>query len=211
MRAVFLVALALAASSSFAQKHDRDGEQAKAAHEELLAAQGQGAENAARPGDETLGCEQLQTEFLAITRNPETLAFLQEGAADAQAQLDQLNQAQQQAQGEARRGIGRAFVQGAVTTAVPILGRGAARAQQAAQAAQNAQLQAQAEKNVQSVLGKTDQLAGMVGPMMRGQHIMELAQARNCAWLQEAAEPPPGAPSPLPDIPIPRPTPPAPQ
>ncbi len=192
MRAILLVAFVFTTSLAVAQKSDDLGKRAKASHEQLLAAQTDGAANAAHPGDEEMTCEALQTEVMAITQNPQMLASVQARGADAQAQLDQINQAEQEARGAVRKGIFRSAVQGAATSAVPIFGRGAARAQQAAQAAQNAQAQVQAEKNIQSALAQGDELAANVGPMMRAQHLLELAKAHKCEWLQE----PPGGETP---------------
>jgi len=56
--------------------------------------------------------------------------------------------------------------------------------------AQNAQLQAQTQQNQRAMMALGGQAAAMAGPAMRGQRVMELAQARDCAWLKQGAMPP---------------------
>jgi hypothetical protein len=187
MRALVLLAFVFGTSQLLAQKPDDQAAQAKASQEQLLAAQAQGAASATRPGDDELSCEALQMEFLAITQNPQLLASIQAGGAEAQAQLDQLNQVQEAQAAVKRPGIFRTMVQGAASSVVPGAGQAAARAQQAAQAAQAAQMQVQAEKNVQSMQAQGAQLSASAGPMMRGQHLMELAQARKCEWMAQVS------------------------
>jgi hypothetical protein len=218
MRAVFLVAFALVASQILAQDGGRAGRagrasranQADASQQQLLESQAQAAASAARPGDENLSCEALQTELFAITQSPEMQAFTQQMGARAQTDLDKLRQVQEQQTAVPKPGIARALVQGVVTSAIPGLGRAAAQAQEAQQAAQAAQMQVEAERNIQSMAAQTSQISAMMGPMMRGQHVMELAQARGCAWLQQPGAAPSAA-SPIQGIPIPQPIPPPPQ
>ncbi|HET8698097.1 MAG TPA: response regulator, partial [Gammaproteobacteria bacterium] len=51
-------------------------------------------------------------------------------------------------------------------------------------------------RNVEALLGQSGNVAAMAGPAMRGQRLLELAQARDCAWLKDggAGALPPGAP-----------------
>ncbi len=209
MRAIFLVVLALATIQVHAQSARRAARaesaantaRANDAHQQLGGAEAEAAASAARPGDDALSCEALKTEFLAISQDPQMGAFVQANGAQAQEKIEQLNQAQEAQAAQPRQGVLRSIVQGAASAVVPGLGQGAAMAQQTAQAAQAAQGQVQAQKNMQSMLGQTGQVSAMIGPLMRGQHLMGLAQARKCDWALQssgATEVPSSAPRPAP-------------
>jgi hypothetical protein len=191
MRVVLFVSLVLASAAGSAQNSDQ---RLEAAGQALAEARAQGEANAVRPGDEDLSCEALQAEMVAIAQSPE-MQGLGGFAPQGQAELAAVQEAQAAAE-EAARSRPRMFrqmVQGAATGVVPGLGRGAAAAQQAAAAAQAAQTAAQTSANLERVAAIGEQAALVAGPAMRGQRVIELAQARNCAWIQEGGMPPPGA------------------
>jgi hypothetical protein len=205
MRIVLVVVCALAAASASAQRsRDLAREQRAAqAAQELADAEAAGAAAAVRPGDEDLSCEALQTEMVAIAQSPAMQNFAQGFGAQAQADFDKLNEAQAAAEEQtksARKGILRGMVLGAATAVTPGADKVAARAQQAASMAQSAQRQAEANRNVDALLGQSGNVAAMAGPAMRGQRLIELAEARDCAWLKDggAGALPPGALPPQP-------------
>ncbi len=202
MRTVLVVFGALAAVSASAQRSPDLSRQQQAA-QEITDAQAAGAAAAVRPGDEDLSCEALQTEMVAIAQSPAMQNFAQGFGAQAQADLDKLNEAQAEAEEQtksARKGIFRGIVRGAATAVTPGADKVAARAQQAAAIAQNAELQAETNRNIEGILGQSGNVAAMAGPAMRGQRLLELAQARDCAWLKDggAGALPPGALPPQP-------------
>ena len=73
---------------------------------------------------------------------------------------------------------------------VPGLGMFTGRAQAAAAQAQAAQASVEAARNVQQMEERMNDMMTILPQMMRGQRLMELAQARKCDWLAGAA---PGA------------------
>lgn len=199
MRTFLSLAFALAVATASAQSPTDEARRQQAV-QQVFDAQAQGAASAVRAGDEDMSCEALQAEIVAIAQSPAMQNFAQGFGAQAQADLAKIEQAQAAAAEEQarapRRGVFRSMVQGAATAFTPGLGQAAASAQQAAAIAQNAQLEAETNRNVEAILGQAGNVAAMAGPAMRGQRVFELAQARNCAWLQGGAPPgaiPPGA------------------
>jgi hypothetical protein len=160
--------------------------------EQLAAAEAAAQANAVRPGDEALSCEALQAEMVAIVQSPEMQAFVQTAGPQAQAQLAQLNaaQAEQEAAASSRPRLGGQIARGLAVGVVPGLQQANAQAQQAASIAQAAEAQAQAEQNQRAALALGSQAATLAGPAMRGQRVIELAQARDCAFLKEGGMPP---------------------
>ncbi len=152
-----------------------------------------------RPGDEELSCEALQAEMVAIAQSPEIqglAAFGQQAQADlAAAQQAQAAAAQSQ---RARPRMFRQMVQGAASGVVPGLDRGAAAVQQAAAMAQASQAAAQTNANLERLAAIGEQSALMAGPALRGQRVIELAHARNCAWIQAGGMPPGAVPPGIP-------------
>jgi hypothetical protein len=200
MRTALVVAFVLAAFASSAQNDDLSAQQ-QALAEQITAAQAAAEANASRPGDEDLSCEALQAELMAIAQGPEMQGFVQTAGVQAQADLAKINEAQaaQQAAAESRPRMLRQMIQGAASGVVPGLGQAQAQAQQSAAVAQSAQMQEQARQNQQAMLALGGQAVGLAGPAMRGQRLIELAQARDCAWLKEGgllpgALPPGGLP-----------------
>jgi hypothetical protein len=194
MRTLLFVPFVLTAFTVAAQNDDLAAQQ-QALADQLTAAQAAAEANASRPGDESLSCEALQSEIVAIAQSPEIQGFVQTAGAQAQAQLAQINEAQaaQQAATSSRPRLFRQMVQGAASAVVPGVGQASAQAQQAQAIAQNAQVAEQTRQNQQAILALGGQTAAIAGPAMRGQRVMDLAQARDCAWLKEGGGLPPGA------------------
>jgi hypothetical protein len=168
----------------------RRAAEAAALEAQLRTAEVEGAAAAVRPGDEDLTCQQLQDEIVAAAQSPELQAALQPFAEQAQSDQAQVEEAQQQieeqTQGRRRGGGGggglfRSLAQGAATAALP--NSVGASAQMAAAAAQAAQMQRQAAQNQDQIFGAAQGAVGMMGTAMRGQRVMELAEAKKCEWL----------------------------
>jgi hypothetical protein len=139
-------------------------------HSDMQAAMQAAQAAANRPGDEKLTCEQLQAELNASANNP----ALQSSVASAGAA------AQERA----------APPSGGAQTATTVLGSvvpGADMAGLAAAAAQGQAQGAQASANVQQRMAQSQSRMGNLPQMMRGQRVLDLAQARNCAWARGAA------------------------
>jgi hypothetical protein len=197
MRASLLLCLALSVGTAVAQRRPEPAPSPDALQQQMLAAQAAAQAGASRPGDEELSCEALQAEIVSIAQAMQQDPAMQSMAAQAQADLAKMQEAQQaaEAQGQSSRPRFGQMVRGMATGVVPGADRAGAAAQQAAAMAQAQQ--AQANDNAARMAAMSQGAAAMIGPAMRGQRVMELAQARNCAWLQEAgAAGPLGAPLP---------------
>jgi hypothetical protein len=171
----------------------------EAMQQQLLAAQAAAQASASRPGDDALSCEALQAEMVSIAQAMQQDPALQSMAVQAQADLAKMQEAQQGAEAQAQASGPRfgQMVRGMAAGVIPGADRANAAAQQAAAAAQAQQAQAQASENLQRMSAMSQGAAALAGPAMRGQRVIELAQARSCAWLQEGGgAPPPGAPLP---------------
>lgn len=152
---------------------------------QLEAAQAQGTAAAARPGDEKLTCDEMQTEIVAVAQSPEFQAGLALFGNPAQRDPGQIDDAQQHLDPQTFASGTRNFwslAQGLAMAALP--NSVGAAAQQAVGMVQGAQLQAQAGQFQQQMISQAPQLAAMMGPAMRGQRVMELAEARKCEWLK---------------------------
>jgi hypothetical protein len=154
----------------------------------MLEAQAAATADATRPGDEDLSCEALQAEMVSIGETLQQEPALQSAAAQAEADLAKIQEAQQAAEAQARASRPRfgQMVRGMAAGVVPGMDRAGAAAQQAAAMAQAQQAQAQTNENLARIAALSAGAAASAGPAMRGQRVFELAQARNCAWAQEA-------------------------
>jgi len=142
----------------------------------LQAAQVRAQTEAAHPGDEALTCDQIQAEMGASMNTPEMLAQRSGIQASAQRQQELQEEARQRASGQVATGI----VAGIVGSIVP----GAGYAQAAAMQAQASQQQAAAAESQHEMAGMIGNMSNMMPAMMRGQRLHELAQTRECAFLQ---------------------------
>lgn len=188
MRASLLLCLACSVGTAVAQEPTEPAPPAEAMQQQLLDAKAAAEAGATRPGDEDLSCEALQAEIVSIAQAMQQDPAMQSMATQAQADLAKIQEAQQAAEAEGRSSRPRLgqMVRGMATGVVPGMDRANAAAQQAAAMAQAQQAQAQAKQNLERMATMSQGAAALAGPAMRGQRVFELAQARNCAWLQEA-------------------------
>jgi hypothetical protein len=178
MRALLLssalsLGLALAPAAG-AQDYEAMGANMEAS---MAAAQAQ----AQRPGDEALTCEQLETEIATTMQDPAVQQAVAANGADAQAQLDQMNAAR----GQMRSQMATGLFMGIASSFIPGLGY----AQMAGQ--QMAQQQRQAQQNMAQMMQMAERMQGIMPQMMRGNRIYELAQAKQCAFVQQQDAPTP--------------------
>lgn len=136
----------------------------------LEAAQAQ----ALRPGDEALSCQALESELVTTANDPSVQSVVAKQGAAAQEQQAAINAASS-----------RIASQTAVTVFSSIV-PGGGWAGLAMGMAQGQAQQAQAASNIQQRMQQSQEMMGIMPQIMRGARVMELAQARNCAWLRDA-------------------------
>ena len=139
----------------------------------MTAAQAQ----AAHPGDEDLTCEQLQEEITTTMTDPAVQSAVAANGADAQVQMDRMNEAR----GQMRAQMATSMFMGLASAFIPGMGY----AQMATQQMQAAQYQRQAQQNMAQMATMMERMTPIMPQMMRGQRIYELAQARQCAFIQQ--------------------------
>jgi hypothetical protein len=200
MRIIVGAMLLLATATAFAQRVPlgvplpspgglEDRREARAAEEEQDAAQQALPDSAKRGGDEKLTCEQLQAEMTTIQADPAMQALMasQQGAGD---QLGGINQVLEQMQAN-RPSVAGMMVKGMAQSLNPFGQIGAKRRASRQQADMEAQL-AEIQKSLPAgfQLGADGQPAGAnMAPMMRMGHVMELAQAKKCDWMNSTQSP----------------------
>ena len=177
MRALLLssaLSLALAvATAATAQDYE-----AMAANMEQSMAAAQA--DAQRPGDEALTCEQLEAEIAATMQDPAVQQALAANGADAQAQIDRMNEAR----GQMRAQMATSMFLGIASSFIPGLGY----AQMAQQRMQAAQYEQQADQNMSQMMQMAERMQPIMPQMMRGQRVYELGQAKQCAFVQQQPE-----------------------
>lgn len=131
--------------------------------------------SAHRPGDESLTCEALQSDLVTAARHPAVQSFVAKAGADAEQRMAAMKDA-----------TSRVAAQMALTVFSSIV-PGGAWAGQSIGAAQAQAQQAQAASNIQHAMQQAQELIGIMPQLLRGQRVIELAQARDCAWLREAS------------------------
>ena len=130
---------------------------------------------ARQPGDESLTCDQLQTQLTAAMQDPAYQAYLQAAAANAQQDMaaSKISKAEIAAKTSAA----------AAASMVP----GASAAQLAAGMAENQAKVAQGQARLQSRMGQAQDLAKLMPLLMRAQRLAELGLAKRCEWAAAAA------------------------
>jgi|CXWL01.1.fsa_nt_gi hypothetical protein len=173
---VMAVALAslMVAAPALAQSGQQRMEAAGASFEDSMAA---AQAVAARPGDELLTCEAIQAEMVATMSDPAMQSQIAELGANAEAQ-----QQRSQEQQDMMRGM---MMTGVVTSVIGSFVPGAGYAQSLAMQAQAQRAQAQADAGMGENAEMLASMEQMMPQMMRGQRLYELAQAQECAFLQE--------------------------
>jgi hypothetical protein len=130
---------------------------------------------ASRPGDDQFDCDQLQQEFAATTTDPALHAQIQAAGAQAQADMAAMG-------GPANAEVARQTA----TTAAGSLVPGARMPALAATAANAEAAKARGAERIESRMAQAGQMSAMLPNMMRGQRLVELATARQCAWAAGA-------------------------
>ena len=127
---------------------------------------------ATRPGDAELDCDRLESELVSGARDPSLQSFVAKSGADAKEKMDAVKAAS-----------GRAATQAALTVMSSVV-PGGAMAGMAGMAAQGTAQRADAARNVQQNAQQAQELMLVLPQMMRGLRVLDLAQARQCAWLK---------------------------
>jgi hypothetical protein len=179
IRALLISVSLLAASApAFAQSGQDEMTEAGSSLEASMAA-AQAA--AVRPGDELLTCEALQAEMTTTMSDPAMQAQIASLGQWAQGQQDQASNMRGQAMGM----MGMSMFTGLASSFVPGLGYAQSLAMQALMRG----MEAQADANNRESAAMMANVETMMPQMMRGQRLYELAQAQQCAFLQEQAPP----------------------
>lgn len=146
-------------------------QQAESMYSELQTAMEAAEAQAKRPGDEKLSCETLESELVAVANQPAVQSYVAKSGAAAQEQMKAINKASNTASQRALT---------IFSSVVP----GGAWAGLAAGMAQGTAQQAQTAANVQQRMAQAKETIGIMPHIMRGQRLIELAQARKCAWIE---------------------------
>ena len=127
---------------------------------------------ASRAGDAALTCDQLENELVGTAKDPSLQSFVANSGGVAKEQMNALNVAS-----------GRAATQTALTliSAVVPGGRALGFAGMAAQASTQ---QADAARNIPQSIQQAQDMMAILPQLLRGQRVIELAQARDCAWTK---------------------------
>lgn len=127
-----------------------------------------------RPGDAALGCDALEKELVASVKHPAVESYIAKSGAAAKKQQAAMNAAK-----------GRAATQTALTLFGSLVPGGAGLGL-AGTAAMAQSQQLEAAQNIEQRMQQAQEMIGIMPQMMRGQRVIELAQARNCDWLAGA-------------------------
>lgn len=128
---------------------------------------------ASRPGDEKLSCEALQEQLVAVVQDPEFLADVEAAGAAAQKDVARM----QVAQGE--------LAAKSAATLIASIVPGAAMGHMMAGAADNQARAAEGSARMQEMMAMRQQMMAHMDDLMRGQRLIELAQAKKCEWAAD--------------------------
>lgn len=142
-------------------------------YDDLQSALEKATAGADRPGDGSLSCEALEGELVAVAKAPALQSYITKMGAVAQEKIDAMNAAS------------RAMAAQTAMTIFSSIVPGGAWVGQAAAAAQLPAQQALAARNLQQTIQQAQELIPIMPQLMRGQRVLELAQARNCAWVRQ--------------------------
>jgi len=137
--------------------------------------------NANRPGDERLTCDQMQTEMTAMFEDPQFVGAVATLGAQAQSQMAQ----QQKAAANATAAMTTMTMVGAASSFIPGGGWLAQGVMQAQMASAVAEMGPAAQRGADMMTT----MSAVMPQMMRGQRLNELATAKKCAFLDQAAKP----------------------
>jgi hypothetical protein len=154
--------------------------------QKMQAAMADAQMKANRPGDNRMSCDQMREELESQMRQPAVRAVAVENGAIAQEKVDELDKAKKEASAQIATQMASNLFMGIASTFLPGMGMITGRGQQAAQKAQATRDQAKAEQNMQDMNKMADNLITILPQMMRGNRMMELAQAKNCDWIKQS-------------------------
>jgi hypothetical protein len=129
---------------------------------------------AIKPGDEKLSCDQLESELVAVTQDPEFQGFVQATGDEAEKRQAEMKLPKSQVAALTLRSALMATMPGA---AFP--GMAAAQADAMAKGAKSM-------SDMQSRMQRTQKLAALMPKLMRGQRVIELAAGKSCEWAAAA-------------------------
>jgi hypothetical protein len=152
-------------------------------YQKLADAMERAQREAVRAGDEQLDCAALEQQLVAAVNAPAVQDYVARSGDPAQRDTAQV-----------RPDPGRMTGQAAMT-AFSSLVPGGAWAGLAASMGQAAGMQAQTAQNVQQRMQQSNDMVAILPQMLRGQRVIELAQARQCAWLPADVMNPPAGPA----------------
>lgn len=165
LRSICLAALAVSASGVWAQGQD---------YQAMVQGMEKAQAEAARPGDDKLTCEQLETEVVTAAQDPQLQAHIEAAGEDAQKQQEAMKVAKSQIAMQAIRTAMMSTVQGA---ALPGM------------ASMQAEATAKGMKGMKQTLTRMEQAKQMMTLMptlFRAQHLIELAAGKGCEWAKSA-------------------------
>lgn len=145
-----------------------------AMHGDLQSALAAAEAAANRPGDESLGCDALQSELVATAKDPAVQSFVAKSGAIAQEKMAAMN--------AAAAGMGAQAAMTIMSSVMP----GGGWAGYGANVAQAEAAKVQAGRNMQQMMQQAQEMMTIMPQMMRGQKVIELAQRRDCQWLKDA-------------------------
>jgi hypothetical protein len=174
--AVSVLALALTAQPAAAQSMET--------YERLSAAMENAQAQAPHPGDEALSCDQLEAEAIAIAQDPALQQMAVQSGAFSQERMDEMNRASAQMRRQTGLSMFLGIAGGIASAFVP----GAGMATGLAQRAQAGVMQRMAQQNMAQSMAMVEQMIPVMPHMMRGQRVYELAQTKQCAFVQQPAE-----------------------
>ena len=123
-----------------------------------------------RPGDDKLTCEALQEQLVAVVQDPKFLADVQAAGAAAEQDVARMQAAE-----------GEVAAKSAATLIASVM-PGAAMGHMTASAAENQERAAAGSARMQEMMAVRQQMMSHMGEVMRGQRLIELAQAKKCEW-----------------------------
>jgi hypothetical protein len=170
---ILALSVALAAAPAIAQ----DAAEMSA---RLQAAQAAGIAQASQAGDEALTCDQLQAEITATMSDPAVRTQIDRMGATAQDQRSRIADAQSHMAGQMAGQMGMGVITSVISSFIP----GAGLAQSLAMRAQAQSQMAQGQQSQAATMSMAANMEAIMPQMMRGQRIMQLAQAQHCAFLQ---------------------------
>ena len=129
---------------------------------------------AALPGDDQLTCGQLEEQLVTMTQDPDFRAHIEATGAEAKKRQVEMQAAKGQMAAQSLRTALMVFVPGADMVGMTQM--------QAQAMRQGLQGMAQMKQRME----RAQQLVTMLPKLMRGQHVIELAAAKNCEWAAGA-------------------------